>query len=72
MTLWLVVVIGLLGMSAAYAAGHRRGSKPWREEKRQREIERRLMGREDSGTTATAEPAAIRRSRMLGTHAWKR
>lgn len=60
-----------LGLFAGYLWGHQRGSAPWREEQRQREIERRLLGRTAPKHRATAEPAVIRSARVVGSKVWR-
>lgn len=72
--LWWIMVLGpvALGLTAvvAFALGHRRGSGPWRAEERQREIERRLTGREPTAPVNSEEPAVIRPSRFHGSKRW--
>ncbi len=69
----LLIIVGvtsqLVGL-AAYLWGHADGSRPWREEQHQREIERRLLGKDSPSPTATGEPAVIRSARVAGSHSW--
>lgn len=68
----VVSAVGIVSLFLGYLWGHAAGSRPWREEQRDREIERRLLGREAPKHRATAPSAVVRAARVTSTKAWLR
>lgn len=68
--IWLLAPVLIAAVVAAYVVGYRRGSRPVREERRQREIAALLVGEDPKHLPADEERAVIHRPVIETSHSW--
>ena len=68
--IWLLAPVLIAAIIAAYVLGFRRGARPVREERRQREIAALLTGEDPKNLPADEERAVIHRPVIESSHSW--